>query len=169
MRSGMGLLARLMGGAALLGAILLVNGGYVYRTQCPQVGGSIETDWTYRIYAVVPYLGYSRSGCEVHTATRIALDAIGVWKIHNAPSAVAAITTDHRGEYTAQQRAGMQANCVGKDKSASFCQCAMDELARRFTPADLSQISAVTRYDQLPADLAKRASDATKAITQGCH
>ena len=163
-------LAGVVSGAAILVAVLLANGGYVYRTQCPHLGGSTETDWSYRIYAIFPYIGYSRTGCEVHTATRIALDAIGLWKIHDvgtAPPTVAA--TDHRGEYSKAVTTSMQTHCVSTGKSASFCGCAMNELTRDFSPTELAQISSVTRFDQLPTGLAQRASVDTTAIDQDCH
>ncbi len=166
MRSVVGSLFGIASVVLIGAAILLLNGGYVYRTQCPRVGGSTETDWSYRIFAIVPYLGYSRSGCQVHTATRIALDAVGIWKLHDRSSSVN--VADHRGEYTIKQDASMDAHCVSAGKSRSFCVCARDELTRRFTPNELSQISSVTRFDQLPAGLARRASDVTKAIDQGC-
>jgi hypothetical protein len=160
-------LGTLATGTAVLLAIVAINGGYVYRTQCLHVGGSTESSWSWRINDLIPYLGYSRSGCEVHTATRWALDAVGVWSI-KSESVTAAESIDHRGDYTANQHASMQANCEGKGSSTSFCLCAMDELTRRFPLAELQQISSVTRFDQLPGDLGQRASAATSAISQDC-
>jgi hypothetical protein len=57
-----------------------MHGGYMYRTECPRARGLTETEWSYRVYLVFPYV-YSRSGCETHTATRVAFDAVGIWKM----------------------------------------------------------------------------------------
>jgi hypothetical protein len=155
--------------------IVLVNGGYVYRTQCPHLQGSTETSWSYHINDIAPYVGYSRSGCQVHTATRLALDWVGVWKLHaaTAPTANSApgnsSATGHQSEYTASQRTFMQTHCVNSGKPESFCKCAMAELTRAFTPSELGQISAVTRYDELPSELASRAHDVNTAIASDCH
>lgn len=150
--------------------IVLVNGGYVYRTQCPHIQGSTETSWSYHINDIVPYFGYSRTGCEVHTASRLALDWVGVWKLHSATTPPASSSpTGHQSEYTASQRTFMNTHCVNAGKSESFCTCATAELTRAFTPSELGQISAVTRYDQLPSGLASRAYDENTAIAQDCH
>jgi hypothetical protein len=66
----------LIGGAIVLAIVLLVNGGYVYRTKCARAGSSVETECSCQIFSFIPYSGYSRSGCEVHSSTRVALD---VW------------------------------------------------------------------------------------------
>src|SRR5581483_9941142 len=84
--------------------VLAINGGYVYRTRCPHIQGSTETSWSYRIYEILPYIGYSRTGCQVHTATRVALDWVGLWKLPSAqPVAAGAPSTGHQGEYTGDQ------------------------------------------------------------------
>jgi hypothetical protein len=130
----------------------------------------METSWSYRISAILPYVGYSRPGCQVHTATRLALDWMGIWKLHPAEAATANPNqVGHRSEYTRAERTFMQAHCVQAGKSASFCECATAELTRAFTPSELGQISAVRRYDQLPASLASRAHDENAAIAQDCH
>jgi hypothetical protein len=152
----------------LVTVFIFVNGGYVYRTQCPRVGGSVETDWTYQINAILPYIGYSRSNCAVHTATRVALDAVGVWKIDDAVSSSSAMT-DHTGDYTAAQIDGAKANCVQKGQGVTFCGCAIDELVRRFSPREFALISVATKYEELPGDLARRAQQAFSAVNQGCH
>lgn len=59
--------------------LALVNGGYVYRTQCPLPSGAIETHWTYDIGDVLPYVGRSTSApCVSHTGTRLALSALSI-------------------------------------------------------------------------------------------
>jgi hypothetical protein len=67
----------------VLGLVVLVNGGYVYRTSCPRADGHVETSWQWRINDVIPYLGYSVSDCQSHTATRELLSAVGVWKLRS--------------------------------------------------------------------------------------
>jgi hypothetical protein len=73
---------------ALIGIVVvllffgLVNGGLVYRKQCPTAEGTVKTDWTYRWSAPLPYvLAPSEEGCEVHSGTRMALSSIGLWKV----------------------------------------------------------------------------------------
>jgi hypothetical protein len=80
MRALGGALAGLVGIVGVAVLIATINGGYVYRVQCPQAGHT-ETEWTYRWESVVPYIGYSREGCTTHTATRLALDKVGVWEL----------------------------------------------------------------------------------------
>ena len=65
----------------VLTGLAVVNAGYVYRTRCVEPDGSTVTGWSYRPNDVVPYVGYSRSGCQVDTAVRVGLSALGVWKI----------------------------------------------------------------------------------------
>jgi hypothetical protein len=161
---GLGWVASALGVVIVLGVLALINGGFVYRTECPRVAGSVETEWTWRIFSVVPYIGYSRSGCETHTATRVALDALGIWKLDRNR----ALTADHRREYAPDNLTAMKNQCVANGESMSFCDCAMDELARRFTPSELSQITAVTQLDSLPSDLGHRASDAFKTVERDC-
>lgn len=71
---------------AVVLVIVLVNGGYVYKTTCQQPNGSTTTGWEYRINDVVPYFGFSQSGCTAHTATREVLSAIGLWKLKSGTS-----------------------------------------------------------------------------------
>ena len=153
---------------SVLVVLLVVNGGYVYRTQCPHVDGSTETSWRYGISDIVPYVGYSQSGCQVHTATRLLLDAIGIWKLHDPTPSTTGAPSGHQSEYTSVMRASMQSHCVSSGKAASFCRCATDELTRAFSPVELSQISSASRFDQLPSALARRARDETSAINQDC-
>lgn len=66
----------------------LVNGGLVYRTQCPTPEGTLKTDWTYKWFLPIPYLlASSEEGCETHNGTRIALAKIGVWELEEKTAA----------------------------------------------------------------------------------
>jgi len=163
-----------VGLASVLGVLLvflLVNGGYVYRTECPRAGGSTETDWSYRIYQFIPYLGYSRSGCESHTATRVALDAIGVWKLDDDEGVSA--PTGYRHEYLASDITRLQDNCEEGGRSESFCRCMVDELTLRFSRAEATQLAnavvgGTQRYDELPSAIRDKAYEFGAAVDRDC-
>ena len=79
-------LASIIGGALVILAFALVNGGYVYRMQCATTDGRVYTDWSWRIWAVVPYLLPPKlDGCETHSSTRVLLSKAGVWKLPDYP------------------------------------------------------------------------------------
>jgi len=157
----------LVGALVVIVAVLLANGGYAYRSQCPQASGSVETSWSYQISSVVPYLRYSRSGCAVHSATRVGLAKLGIWKISDGHGATG--TVDHTSEWTDLQLAKGRARCIGNGSSYAFCSCVITELAKRFTPDEATQVSTAKRLDQLPAGLARRARLATAAIDDECR
>lgn len=89
-------IAGLLSGVAVVLVIVLVNGGYVYKTTCQQPNGSTTTGWDYRINDVIPYFGFSQSGCKAHTATREVLSAIGLWKLNSGPA-----STDNASRHAA--------------------------------------------------------------------
>jgi hypothetical protein len=160
-------LGLIVGGFLVLLVLGLVNGGYLYRVECPSVGGT-ETEWTFRWQSVVPYIGYDRSGCEVHTGTAIALDAIGIRDLEGA-SAAAENDHGHSGEYSVIQRNAAVEQCVSNGEARAFCECAVPELFRRFSPSELQTISAVTNFSVLEDDLGERAADAASDIEEDCR
>jgi hypothetical protein len=155
---------RVLGGLGALGVVLLVlavNGGFVYRTQCAGASGSTETNWTYKINQVIPYIGYSKTGCEAHTATRIALDKVGIWKLHHSTAAV-----DHTPEYTAANVATISKGCSNTGAKVSFCDCFARIVSRYVPLADYNTaVAAIRSGDTKLADLPKSMQNAT-AITQ---
>ena len=157
----------LVAGVAVVIALLLVNGGYVYRSQCPQASGSVETSWSYRISSVVPYSRYSRSNCAVHSATRVALAKLGIWKIGDVHGGTAAV--DHTSEWTDLELTKGRTRCVANGGTYAFCSCVITELAKRFTPTEANRVSAARRLNQLPPGLGRRARLATAAINQTCR
>ncbi|MDQ2983105.1 MAG: hypothetical protein M3R70_04145 [Actinomycetota bacterium] len=72
---------RALGGIAIALVFLLVNGGYVYRTKCPLPSGGTETNWTYGINDILPYIRSTSPPCKSHTGTRLGLSATGIWPI----------------------------------------------------------------------------------------
>jgi hypothetical protein len=80
----LGSIGRLIAVVAVIGLIVFVNGGYVYKTSCARADGHIDTSWQYRISDFIPYLGHTVSGCASHTATRQLLSAVGIWKLASA-------------------------------------------------------------------------------------
>jgi len=165
MRFGAVVLAALVG-LAVVAVLVLVNGGYAYRAQCPGGSEATETSWSYRIADVVPYKGFSRPGCSVHSAARVGLDAIGLWRI---PDTAAAVVSGHTAEYRPEQIEQAKERCVKAGEEESFCDCAMDELTRRFSPREFQQISSAAQYEDLPGSLARRAERTVAAVSRGCR
>jgi hypothetical protein len=164
---GLGALLAVIG---VLLVVALVNGGYLYRVECPR-GGGTETEWTYRWFSVIPYVGYDRSGCETHSATRVALDAIGLWKIDNDDSTADA---DHSSEYPQALVSEMVDACVASGESRAFCGCAYDEITRRLSPTEFERLAialqgGAQRFEELPEDLRRKVSDATVAAEADCR
>lgn len=77
---------KLLDGAGAIAAIVFVGlqfflfvGGVSYRKDCLSDEGKVRSDWTFTVFAPVPYVFRpSEAGCQVHTGTRVALNAIGV-------------------------------------------------------------------------------------------
>lgn len=162
----------LIGIAGALLFILLLNGGYVYRTECPRAGGSTERDWTYRWSSVLPYIGYERTGCESHTATRLAFDALGLWTLPDDDSRSAA-PVDHSSEYPRQAVEANIARCVQSGRSRSFCECAIGELTIRMSPRDFNRLGEASRrgaetFAELPVDIREAAEEAASAAERDC-
>jgi hypothetical protein len=152
--------------AFLLVALLVVaiNGGYVYRTQCAGAGGSTETDWTYKINQVIPYLGHSKTGCETHTATRVALNSLGIWKFHSSAA------VDHTAEYSLDDVAKISSGCVNGGQPQSFCYCFARNVARyvsldTYNAAAAAIQAGARNFSDLPESTRKPMQRAA-AITQ---
>lgn len=133
-----------------------VNAGYVYRTECPRQGGSTETEWTHHFQQVIPYVGFSRSGCETHSATRIGFDKLGIMKIHRS---VAVAPVDHRPEYSEANISSIAKGCVNTGSTQAFCDCMAQEMATRISPVDYNRVATAFQagaksYSDLPSDLA---------------
>ncbi len=59
--------------------IALFVGGISYRKDCLTDRGAVESSWTFTWFAPIPYLFRpSEEGCQVHTGTRVALNAAGI-------------------------------------------------------------------------------------------
>jgi len=141
--------------------VVAINGGYVYRTQCAGAGGSTETDWSYKINQVIPYIGYSKTGCETHTATSVILNSVGIWKFHSSTTAI-----DHTSEYTAADVAKISSGCVNTGSTQSFCDCFARTVARYVPLNDYNAAAEqIQSGDRKMADLPQSMQQAT-AITQ---
>lgn len=144
--------------------VLAVNGGYVYRTQCAGANGSTETDWTYKIDQVIPYLGYSKTGCASHSATRVALDAVGIWRLHHSATAV-----DHTAEYTTAEIAQISSGCVNTGAKQSFCDCFARTVAHYASLADYNTAAeAIQAGSKKLSDLPKSMQQATAITNRDC-
>lgn len=59
--------------------IALFVGGISYRKDCLTNEGAVKSSWTFTWLAPIPYLFRpSEDGCQVHTGTRVALNAMGI-------------------------------------------------------------------------------------------
>jgi hypothetical protein len=83
-------------GAALgfvLVALLLALeiGGISFRKDCVTRRGTVSHEWTFRWYAPIPYVFRpSKPGCVVHTGTRVALNALGLFPYSEDPGSILA-------------------------------------------------------------------------------
>jgi hypothetical protein len=74
---------RILGAVTVAALFLVVNGGYVYKTQCPLPGGGVTASWTYGINDILPYIRTTSAPCVSHTGTRLALSALSIWPLHS--------------------------------------------------------------------------------------
>ena len=73
-------------------------GGISYRKDCLTDEGRVSSDWTFTILAPIPYVFRpSEAGCQVHTGTRVALDAVGIGSF-NPPTEVELVEAGARGD-----------------------------------------------------------------------
>ncbi len=157
-------LSALLGFVGIALAVAVINGGYVYRTQCAGANGSTETNWSYKINQVIPYIGYSKTGCESHTGTRVVLDSVGIWKLHDSAS-----TVDHTAEYTAGDVARISSGCVGTGATKSFCDRFARTVARYVSLDDYNTAAVAIRSgDTKLSDLPKSMQNATAITNRNC-
>jgi len=87
----------LAGGAAAVVIALLLNLGYVYKTSCPS-----GTSWHYSaLDDVIPYTRQAAAPCHTHSATRLALSAIGIAKVKETSGTGASATADKANQQAA--------------------------------------------------------------------
>lgn len=167
-----GLFVGLLVSVIILAGFTLLNGGYVYRVECPKVGGTTEVFWKYTILdSPVPYT-YSRSGCEVYSGTRLALSAIGILELRHDDMDMNYV--DHLSEHSLEVINMMKASCISEGNSEDYCTCAIEELARRLSPAEIAVVAEAVaagaeRYDDLPDSVREKARDAVAAIETDCR
>jgi hypothetical protein len=164
-------------GALFLMAALAVNAGYIYRVDCPRANGSTEREWTYQLNSVIPYFAYSRSGCETHSATRVALSSVGLWKIGGGGGggggSAGNSSEDHTAEYLPGALEPAINACTTTGKSRSFCQCAYGEVARRLTPDEFNRVALALNagqqaYQGLPESIRERIHEADVVAERDC-
>jgi len=129
----------------ILGLVVLVNGGYVYRTSCPRADGRVETSWQWRINDVIPYLGYSVSDCQSHTATRELLSAVGIWKLNGHVSSSGAANQEAAAQLgSIKDRIGLMDIRINAVKPSSpLTRAAIVDYVDRLQPviADYAQLA----------------------------
>lgn len=69
----------LAGVVAGLACVFFISGGYIWRVDCLTAEGTVRRSWEWNSF--IPWVGPSETGCEAYAAPRIALSALGVWKI----------------------------------------------------------------------------------------
>lgn len=94
MRNKLGALAEGVGALLGMGFIILVlaleTGGISFRKDCATPRGTVSKSWTVQWFIPIPYLFRpSEAGCSVHTGTRVALNAIGVFPFSDDAGTIA--------------------------------------------------------------------------------
>jgi hypothetical protein len=135
----MGSLAKLAGGIAFVAAVLLINGGYVYRTQCPLASGGTQTSWTYGINDILPYIRQTSAPCHSHTGTRLALDTLGVYRIHDSIGNGQASSPTDPASASSLANALQQINAEFARETALVAPLTAKQKAGTLTAADMSR------------------------------
>ncbi len=146
----------------------LVNAGNVYRVECPRLGGGpTETEWTWDPIRI-PYVGYEPFGCETHTSTRLALDAVGLWSIEDAPrnpDVGFELNQPYDSSFINQWVRG----CVYSGESVAFCRCAIDKYTARLRPDEFETAAAVAHSGGQLSELPENLRDAVRAVERDCR
>lgn len=76
------LLGGLVAAACVLVLALAVNGGLAYRIDCAADNGGVARHWSYEWNQPIPYLlAPTQTGCEVHSATRLLVSSLGLFRV----------------------------------------------------------------------------------------
>jgi hypothetical protein len=94
-------IAGLLTGAGVVLVLLLVNGGFVYKTTCPLASGGTQTSWTWAINDIIPYTRSTSPPCSSHTATRLLLSTVGAWPLHRATASASDDSTTTSSDISA--------------------------------------------------------------------
>lgn len=100
----LGEFAGLLAGVAISLLFLgLTAGGLAYQKACITNDGRLETSWDFQWVAPIPY-AFRPSGeqCVVHTGTRVALNAIGIFPYRSLAEKIAADTANPNAAYWAR-------------------------------------------------------------------
>jgi hypothetical protein len=149
-----------LGVIAVILLIVVINGGYVWRSDCATSRGTVKTSYSYSLYQLVPYLAPSESGCSYYSGTRVIASAIGFWKIPDANGGNAAPSSSPE---TAQFVAGASdvLDAISKDwqrqlalQRRGFQGLGRDEAIARFRTGaariEATYERAVDRLERLP-------------------
>jgi hypothetical protein len=146
----------------------LVNAGNVYRVECPRAGGPTEAEWTWDPISI-PYVGDGRSGCETHTSTRLALDAVGLWSIGDAPTNNPDVGFELNQPYDSSFIDLWVRGCVSSGDSVAFCRCAINEYTTRLRPDEFETAAAVAHSGGQLSELSENLRDDIKAVERNCR
>jgi hypothetical protein len=84
----------LIGGALFVLALVAINGGYVYRTDCPKPTGGSDSSWSYNINDIIPYTRSADAPCSTHSLSRLALSWTGIWSLGHTVKPVTITAAD---------------------------------------------------------------------------
>lgn len=136
--------------------IAAVNGGYVYKTTCPMPSGATSTSWTYGIDDVLPYIRQVSEPCETHTASRLALSAIGIAPLHGSKRDVPNASTARADARAARDFAKSEAAIItefqrevlvaaGLTAQLNSGKLSRQEMAAKFKPVLLETVVNMRR------------------------
>jgi len=93
--------------------VLLISaelGGITYRKDCPTPQGTVSKDWNFQWFIPIPYVFRpSAPGCAIHTGTRVALNAVGVFRFSDDAGQIAKVTFRGSTDPGTQYYAGVYA------------------------------------------------------------
>ena len=147
--------------------LALFVGGVSYRKDCLTNDGHAASDWSFTIFAPIPYVFRpSQSGCEVHTGTRVALDALGV-ATFASPTAEHLIDVSAKGDanlvYWGRVRLILRDYFASVDQVTNYADA--DELLRS-TAARLRSLDAPPAFAEAHTALAAALEAARRAGAQ---
>jgi hypothetical protein len=109
----------LLGGVAFFVAIVLINGGYIYKTTCPTPTGGSESSWSYNIDDVIPYSRSAPAPCSTHSVSRLALSWTGIWSLGHTATPVKITAADKQAAVVLGAATKATSTEFAREKSAS--------------------------------------------------
>lgn len=131
-------------------------GGLAYKQECVTDKGTVKSDWTFQWAAPIPYVFRpSDPGCITHTASRVALNAVGIAGYEKTTPTLVATkfaedTTDADAAYFVQLR---EATSEYMKRNESADTITAGESSVRTYLAVLDKLTPPARYGKAHAEL----------------